>query len=76
MRAPPEAVKITTGRRSSVARSTSRHSFSPTTEPMEPMKNCDSMMPTATRKPAMRPSPVRTASSSPVLARCAASLPP
>ena len=41
MRAPPDAVNTTTGRRSSVARSTSRTTFSPTTEPIEPMKNCD-----------------------------------
>ena len=75
MRAPPDAVNITTGRRSSVARSTSRATFSPTTEPIEPMKNCDSMMPTATRRPAMRPSPVRTPSSRPVFARCVSSLP-
>ena len=74
MRAPPDAVKITTGRRSSVARSTSRATFSPTTEPIDPMKNWESMMPTATRKPAMRPSPVRTPSSRPVFSRWAASL--
>ena len=66
MRAPPDAVNTTTGRRSSVARSTSRATFSPTTEPIEPMKNCDSMMPMATRKPAIRPTPVRTPSSRPV----------
>ena len=65
MRAPPDAVNTTTGRRSSVARST----FSPTTEPIEPMKNCDSMMPMATRKPAIRPTPVRTPSSRPVFSR-------
>ena len=69
MRAPPDAVKITTGRRSSVARSTKRVTFSPTAEPMDPMKNRDSITPMATRRPAMRPTPVRTPSSKPVFSR-------
>ena len=55
MRAPPEAVKMITGRCSTVARSNRRVTFSPTTLPMDPMKNVDSMMPMAHFKPAMEP---------------------
>ena len=69
MRAPPEAVKMITGRCSAVARSNRRVTFSPTTLPMDPMKKVDSMMPMAHFKPAMEPWPVRTPSSSPVFPR-------
>ena len=55
MRAPPEAVKMITGRCSAVARSNRRVTFSPTTLPMDPMKKVDSMMPMAHFKPAIEP---------------------
>ena len=55
MRAPPEAVKMITGRCSAVARSNRRVTFPPTTLPMDPMKKVDSMMPMAHFKPAMEP---------------------
>ena len=74
MRAPPEAVKMITGRCSAVARSNRRVTFSPTTLPMDPMKKVDSMMPMAHFKPAMEPWPVRTPSSRPVFPRWASSL--
>ena len=69
MRAPPDAVKITTGRRSSVARSNRRDTRSPTTVPIDPMRNDESITPSASLRPAMEPDPVRTASSSPVRSR-------
>ena len=73
MRAPPEAQKTTTGSFRSVARSNRRAIFSPTTEPMDAMRKCESMMPMATGRVAMVPKPVHTASESPVFSRSVAS---
>ena len=69
MRAPPEQVNSTSGRPSSVACSARRVMRSPTTEPIEPMKNVESITPIATRMPAMRPTPQRTPSRRPVFFR-------
>ena len=69
IRAPPDAVKIIKGKRSSVARSIVRVIFSPTTEPMEPIIKVDSIMQTAILRPFKSADPHRTASSKPLLVR-------
>ena len=57
MRAPPETVKPTTGRPSSVARSKVRQIFSPTTEPMEPIMKSAFMKKSAASWPPIVPRP-------------------
>ena len=54
------------GSLSAVARSVSRVSRSPTTLPMLPMMNDESVTPTATRRARIIPVPVRAASERPV----------
>ena len=67
MRAPPpEPLMMISGSLSAVARSTSRVSRSPTTEPMLPMMNAESVTPNATRRARIMPVPVRAASRRPV----------
>ena len=63
---PPEALIMISGRRSAVARSTSRVSRSPTTLPILPMMNDESVTPQATRLARIMPVPVRAASERPV----------
>ena len=63
MRAPPEAVKMSSGNPSAVARSIVRVIFSPTTEPIEPIMKVVSMMQSATSMFAIFALPQRTASS-------------
>ena len=74
MRAPPEAVKMTAGRRSSVARSTVHVIFSPTTEPIDPIMNDGSMTASATGMPASSALPQRTASDLPLRVRARSSV--
>jgi len=52
-----------------MARSMARAIFSPTTDPMLPMRNAGSVMPTTTGYPPMVADPVITASFSPVAFR-------
>jgi anaerobic selenocysteine-containing dehydrogenase len=67
MRAPPpEALMMISGSFSTVARSVSRARRSPTTLPMLPMMNDESVTPTATRRARIMPVPVRAASERPV----------
>ena len=61
--------KITTGRRSLVARSIMRVSFSPTISPMLPIRNEAAITPIATGMPSSLAPPVMTASSIPVASR-------
>ena len=69
MRAPPpEPLMMISGSPSRVARSTSRVSRSPTTEPMLPMMNAESVTPKATRRARIMPVPVSAASRMPVRA--------
>ncbi len=56
------------GNRSAVARSMSRVSFSPTTAPMLPMMNAESVTPKATRRARIMPVPTIAASRKPVRA--------
>ena len=69
IRAPPEADTISRGTRLAMASSIARVSFSPTTEPMLPPMNANSNTAIDTGCPPMRPRPVMTASSRPVLLR-------
>ena len=48
MRAPPDAEKMMAGTRRSSARSNTRVTFSPTTEPIEPPMNSKTNMPSST----------------------------
>ena len=73
IRAPPEAVKSTTGKFSTVAYSNKRVIFSPTTVPIEAMIKFESIIPRATFCPLMLAVPVSTASSKPVFSRIVAS---
>ena len=69
MRAPPpEPLMMISGKRSAVARSTSRVSFSPTTAPMLPMMKAESVTPKATRRARIMPVPTMAASLRPVRA--------
>jgi hypothetical protein len=67
MRAPPEAEKTTAGRRRSSARSNTRVTFSPTTEPIEPPMNSNTKKPTLTPTRSMLPMPEVKASPGPAL---------
>ena len=71
IRAPPEALTMTSGIRSSSAASAARATFSPTTAPIEPPMNPKSMTTIATGVPSIRPVPQTAASRRPV-ASCAA----
>ena len=73
MRAPPETVKPTTGSSSSHARSNVRQTFSPTTEPIDPIMKSAFMTNSAQARPPMVALPHTTASASPVFARAASS---
>ena len=64
MRAPPDTVNPTTGRRLWVARSKQRQILSPTALPMEPIMNEESITNSAQRSPDIVASPVTTASRS------------
>ena len=67
MRAPPpEPDTITTGNLREVARSIARVSFSPTTDPIEPMMKLESVTPRITSFSPIFPFPVMTASFNPV----------
>ncbi len=67
MRAPPpEPLMMISGKSSRVARSMSRVSRSPTTEPMLPMMKAESVTPKATRRARIMPVPVSAASRKPV----------
>ena len=66
--APPDMHTITSGSELRVASSMSRAIFSPSTEPIEPIRKSPSITPSATRRPLMYAMPVRTASVLPVLA--------
>ena len=68
MRAP-EAVTITTARRSASASSIVRATFSPTTEPIEPAMKKKSITASAVGTVPMVARPVRTASLRPVASR-------
>ena len=72
MRAPPEAVTISRGRRRSVASSAARATFSPTTDPIEPPMKKKSMTTRETSMPPMEAVPRTAASRSPVIFRAAA----
>ena len=65
--APPEAVNIINGSFSSIAFSIALVIFSPTTEPMLPIKNLLSIMQSTVFSPFTSPMPVTTASFNPVL---------
>ena len=73
MRAPPETVKPTTGRPSSVARSKARVIFSPTTEPIEPIMKSALMKNSTHAWPPTVPRPQMTASASWLVSRAASS---
>ena len=62
---PPEPEMMISGKCCCVARSTGRVSFSPTTEPMLPMKKAESVVPKATRRARTMPVPVTAASLQP-----------
>ena len=66
IRAPPDAVKATTGSPFSVAVSKARVIFSPTTLPMDAIMKWESMIMRTVREPLMVHSPVMTASRMPV----------
>ena len=66
MRAPPEELKTMQGMRRSKARSMTRATFSPTTEPIEPPMNSKAKQPTETWWPPMAPTPETKASRIPV----------
>ena len=66
MRAPPEAEKIISDERVSIARSIARAIFSPTTAPSEPPTNDSSIAHTIEGWPPTLPSAVISASSKPV----------
>ena len=66
MRAPPLVEMMMSGSVFSVARSISRVSFSPTTEPMEPPRKLKSITPNAARCSPILQIPVITASFRPV----------
>ena len=73
IRAPPDALTMTSGIRASSACSAARVTFSPTTAPMEPPMNPKSMTQIATGTPSMAPVPHTAASRMPVDAWAAAS---
>ncbi len=73
IRAPPDAVTMSSGSPRSRASSAVRVTSSPTAEPRLPPMNRKSMTASATWWPPMLPSPQTTASSSPVLRRLCAS---
>ena len=68
MRAPPEQQTITSGQRTSMARSIARVIFSPTTTPMLPPMNAYSIAATIVGIPSTRPEPTINASLRPVAA--------
>ncbi|MNW56409.1 hypothetical protein D3C74_341210 [compost metagenome] len=74
IRAPPDVEKMIIGKRFSVACSMARVIFSPTTEPMLPVKKSKLMTATTTGRPSMVPSPVITASFRPDFRRCCSNL--
>jgi len=57
IRAPPEAEQTTRGVRVASASSAARHTFSPTTEPIDPPMNAKSRTASTTGKPATVPVP-------------------
>jgi hypothetical protein len=71
IRAPPEAETMSRGMRFWMASSMARVIFSPTTDAMLPPRNANSKTARATGWPPIRPTPVSTASSRPVLPRAA-----
>ena len=73
IRAPPEALTISSGTRSASACSAARVTFSPTTAPIEPPMNPKSMTQIATGISSMAPVPHSAASRMPVDAWAAAS---
>ena len=66
MRAPPDDATEISGIDSSSARSTARANFSPTTEPIEPPMNWNSIVASAQRCPSISALPTTIASSRPV----------
>jgi hypothetical protein len=72
IRAPPDDDTTIRGISSDAATSMVRATFSPTTLPIDPPMNRKSMAARATRRPARFPTPLRTASPSPVFLRAAA----
>jgi hypothetical protein len=73
IRVPPEAGPASSGSPSSVARSMASTRRSAAATPIEPARNRNSPTTTATRRPAIVPSPVMTASSTPDFSAAAAS---
>ena len=69
IRAPPEAVTITSGSSASSAFSIARAIFSPITEPIEPPRNVKSITASTSRRPLMKARPLSTPSALPVLRR-------
>jgi len=67
IRAPPLELKTSAGSRRSAARSKSRATFSPTTDPIEPPMNSKAKAPTDTGWPPTVPTPLTKASRIPVL---------
>ena len=72
MRAPPDDATEISGIESSSARSTARANFSPTTEPIEPPRNWNSIVASAQRCPSISARPTTIASSRPVALAAAA----
>jgi hypothetical protein len=66
MRAPPVELKTMAGIRRSYARSKTRATFSPTTEPIEPPMNSKAKLPIETALPSIAPTPETNASARPV----------
>jgi len=73
IRAPPELENRMSGSRFSWARSIARVTFSPTTEPMLPVKKSKLMTPITTGKPPISASPVTIASRRPEFCACCSS---
>ncbi len=71
MRAPPDAEKTIAGTRRSRARSNTRVTFSPTTDPIEPPMNSKTKIPSSTGWVSINPAPTRTASVPPAVLRAA-----
>lgn len=73
IRVPPETGAASSGSPSAVARSIAMTRRSAAATPIDPAKNPNSHAITATRRPWISPSPVMTASSTPLLPRALAS---
>lgn len=69
IRVPPETGRATSGRCSAVARSTARVIRSAVATPIDPPRKPNSDATRATSRPASSPTPVTTASSTPVRSR-------